>query len=184
MAKLRLTSGEYAKLTGKVKRKRGSKSDRLRAKFAATPTLPPLSDEEKAHQKSLFEKHDKVEYCFRLPLPPSKNSIRSIRKIPGRDPFLVPSTEYNVYKKAVASCWIKLWKGWPPEPLTGKLRVRAVVHLTQYGGDTINRDEALCDALTECGCWVDDEQVKDLHVVEGSVITDTGAIDVIVETIE
>jgi len=142
-----------------------------------------MSAAEKAAQKQLFEKHDRVEFCIRLPLPPTKNRLRTIRDIPGKRPFFAPTTEYNVFKESVKKTWFAHWNGFPPAPLTGRVRLRAIVHLTRRGGDVINREEALCDALTECGAYVDDEQIDDSHLIRGEVIKGTGAIDVWIETI-
>jgi Holliday junction resolvase RusA-like endonuclease len=161
---------------------RGAKSAKHRARFAATPPLVQ-TEAERQTQRSLFERHDRVAWTIRFPLSPSANNLKSIRKLPGRRPFLVPSTEYNVYKQAVAAAWRAHWKGWLPEPLTGRLRVLIVVHQARRGGDVANREKGLLDALVECGAIADDSQVDDLRLFRGVVIPKTGAVDLTVEVI-
>jgi crossover junction endodeoxyribonuclease RusA len=145
------------------------------AGYLATPPAPAQSE--------LFERHDKAVLSIRLPLAPGANNLKSIRQLPGRAPFLVPSTQFNAYKKAVAKFWGDHWKGCPPEPLTGRLRVLILVHQVRKGGDVANREKALCDSLSECGAWGDDSQIDDLRVLRGDVIPGVGALDVTIETI-
>lgn len=167
-----------------TKRKpRGMKSAKHRARFAATPPAPVHSESERQAQRSLFERHDAAVWTIRFPLSPSANGLKSIRAIPDRRPFLVPSTEYNAYKDAVARAWREHWHGWPPEPLQGRLRVLIVVHQARNGGDIANREKAICDALSECGAWIDDQQIDDLRMIRGAVVKGTGALDVTIETI-
>ena len=162
---------------------RGAKSAKLRAKFAATPPAPVPTESERQRQRALFARHDEVQIRIRFPLPPSANGLKVIRALPGKLPFLAPSTEYNVFKEAVEAAWRAHWSGGLPRPLTGRLRVRVIVHQSRNGGDVANREKALCDALTECGVWLDDDQIDDLHLVRGSVLPRTGAVDVEIETI-
>lgn len=180
MSQVTMTPDQVLALA-KPRPRRGEKSAKLAAKFAATPPLVQ-TDAERLAQRSLFERHDRVLITIRLPLAPSANALKCIREIPGRRPILVPTTEYNAYKAAVAKAWKNHFNGWPPDPLTCRLRVRVVVHQARNGGDVANREKALCDALTEAEVWVDDELIDDIHLVRGAVVKDTGAMDVTIES--
>lgn len=163
--------------------KRRSKSDWYEA-YMSTPPPTAINPEDAQKQRALFERHDKVVLSMRMPLAPTANNLKSIREIPGRRPFLVPSTQYNAYKEAVADFWKAHNNGRLPRPITGRLRLLAVVHMTRNGGDVANREKALCDSMTECGVWLDDEQIDDVRFIRGAVLPPVGALDVIVESIE
>ena len=165
------------------KPKRGAKSAKLRERYSATPAAGP-GEHAVLFQGRLFDRHDSIVVSIRLPLPPSANSLKVIRALPGKRPFLCPSTEYKMFKEAVKAAWVSHFNGWPPEPLQGRLRVRAVVHQARRGGDICNREKACIDALVECGAIADDEQIDDAHFIRGEIIKGTGAIDVTIETIQ
>ena len=149
--------------------KRSTKSDAYRLKFASTPPMP--------------EPRSSRGITLRLPLPPTANNLKAIRTLAGRRAFLVPTTEYNVYKEVVAAAWHKQFGDYHPEPLESRLRVTLVVHQARKGGDVANREKGVIDALTECGAWKDDEQIDDLHILRGEVIPGIGAVDLTVEVI-
>jgi Holliday junction resolvase RusA-like endonuclease len=151
--------------------------------YLATPPAPEQSAVERQQQRDLFARHDAVVLSIRLPLAPSANNLKSIQTLPGHRPFLVPSTQYKAYKKAVATFWQRHFQGWTPGPLTGRLRLTILVHQARNGGDIANREKALCDSLSECGAWLDDVQIDDLHLIRGDVLPPYGAIDLTIETI-
>ena len=164
------------------KPKRKTKAEWLAA-YMTTPPAPVQTEAERHEQRALFERHDAVSVEIRLPLSPSTNGTKSIRVAPGRPPFLVSSTQYNAYEEAVALFWKAHFKGWPPQPLMGRLRVLVIVHQARKGGDIANREKSLCDALTACKAWEDDGQIDDIHFVRGDVIPGIGALDVTIEVI-
>ena len=183
---IRTVTVEQARELAK-KKPRGAKSAKARARYASTPPLVQTESERQA-QRALFERHDPAVWMIRFPLSPTANNLKSIRALPGRRPFLVPSTEYIAYKQAVAAAWKAHWGGprllpLPPPPLTGRLRVLIVVRQARNGGDVANREKALVDSLVECGVMADDEQIDDLRVLRGPIIKGAGALDVTIEVI-
>ena len=177
---IRTVTVEQARELAK-KKPRGAKSAKARARFASTPPLVQTESERLA-QRALFERHDEAAWTIRFPLSPTANNLKSIRSLPGRRPFLVPSTMYNVYKQAVEAAWKAHWEGRLPEPLNARLRVRVIVHQARGGGDIINREKAAFDALTGLA-WEDDSQIDDVHFIRGNVIPGVGAMDISVEVI-
>jgi Holliday junction resolvase RusA-like endonuclease len=169
-------------MPSKDKPKRKTKAEWLAA-YMRTPPAPKQTEDERFAQRALFERHDTATIQIRLPLSPSANGLKSIRQAPGKQPFLVSSTQYIAYAEAVARFWKAHYNGWPPPPLTGRLRVLAIVHMARNDGDVANREKALCDALTECGAWADDGLIDDIHFIRGDVIPGIGALDVVIEVI-
>jgi crossover junction endodeoxyribonuclease RusA len=162
-----------------AKRKpRGAASVKARERFAKP--LPDTTDEELARQRALFERHDQVEYAIRLPLSPTVNNYRAV--VRGR---LITSAEGREYHAAVKQFWIAHWNGWPPEPLTGRIRLCVEVCFpTARVADVSNRIKALEDALTAAGAWEDDSQIDDLHFRRGAISRGCGYCDVWIETLE
>ncbi len=180
----RVMAVEQAGKLAKPKTKRKKQADYL-ARFAATPPAPELSDSERENQRALFERHDRAVVSLRLPLAPTLNNYRAIFQPPRGRARLITSAEGRAYFKAVEAAWLRHFDGWPPEPLTGQIRLLVVVHMARNGrSDVSNRIKALEDALTECGAWTDDSHIDDLHPIRGAVIPPTGAMDVIIEVIE
>lgn len=160
------------------------------AQYMATPPAAAHTEAEIVVQRALFERHDTAVVSIRLPLAPSVNTYRNIFQAKDRYgrpvgvPMLRTSAAGRAYCEAVEWFWTQHWKGWTPEPLTGRLRLLVVVHMARNGGDVSNRWKALEDALTACRAWIDDSQVDDERMIRGSVVPGTGAMDVIIETIE
>jgi crossover junction endodeoxyribonuclease RusA len=183
-----MTIEEFKKLTQAQTRERSDAAppkhrknkDHYRAKYAAP--LPAQTEMERQQQRVLFGRHDTVKVEIRLPLAPTANNIKIIRHVPGKSPWLAPSGEYEAYKQAVAQLWIAHNKGWAPEPLTGRLRIQAIVHQARRGGDILNREKACMDALTEARVWLDDEQIDDAHFIRGAIVPG-GCIDLTIEVI-
>ena len=131
----------------------------------------------------LFEKHDQIAIKLRLPLAPTANNLKAIRELPGRKPFLVPSTAYNAYKKQVKRCW---WvnPSTPSAPITARLRVSVTVcYRDRRCMDVENFTKGMLDALTEAGAWLDDSQIDELHVFRGPIAPPAGYCDVTIEAI-
>jgi Holliday junction resolvase RusA-like endonuclease len=168
-------------LGGKPKRKRKSKAEHA-ARFAATPPAPLMVESEQRQQRALFERHDAAVVTIRLPLPPSSNNSKIIRHVPGKPPWLASSGEYEAYKAVVAKLWKAHWNERPPAPLTGRLRILAIVHQSRRGGDILNREKTCIDSLVQCGAFLDDEQIDDAHFIRGAVVSG-GCIDLTIEVI-
>ena len=155
-------------------------------RYLATPPTQARTDEENAKQRALFERHNRAVYSLRLPLAPSIDHYYMAIKLPDRKyASIVKSSEGRAYFEAVEFFWRRHFKGWPPEPLTGRIRLLVEVHMARAGkSDVSNRMKALEDALTNCGAWLDDSQIDDSHPIRGCVISPTGAMDVVIEVIE
>ena len=100
---------------------------------------------------------------------------------------MAPTAQAKAYTIAVAEAWENHWRGLRlpiPEPLTGRLRVLILVHPHQEGIDIANREKAVCDALTNCHCWVDDKYIDAIGILRARILRPTGALDVIVSTIK
>jgi Holliday junction resolvase RusA-like endonuclease len=196
MSQVRVTAEQVRAIMGKSRGARNAKPFTLAdtrprkktksaaewlAQFRATPR-PAESPKTIEQAKSLFELHDVVTYRLWLPLAPSNNALKQIRKAHG-DAWLAPTAAAEAYPIAVAEAWSRHWHGKLPDPLTGRLRVRVIVHPARRGSDIANREKALSDALTDCGCWRDDGLIDDIHLIRGAIVPETGAMDVIVEVI-
>ena len=147
-----------------------------------------MTSQEKAAQRSLFEKHDAAEYHFRIGLAPTANKhwVPFVLPRPGRRfrAALHLSEEAVAFREHVASVWRSYWNGYPPEALTGKIRLCLLVHPRSAAEtDSDNRIKPTQDALAHAGVYANDCQVKSLRVDEGAVVRPHGAIDVIVEVI-
>jgi len=170
-------------LKPRKKRKRRSRKEHA-ARFAATPPLVQTADERTA-QRAMFERHDQAVVSIRLPLAPSHNHYWQTWVPPGSQRALTHvSTEGQAFQKAVAWFWSRHYGGFPPEPLTGRIRLLLVVHMPRSArSDISNRLKPLEDALTAAGVWLDDSQVDDERLLRGDVIPGTGAMDVTIESI-
>ncbi len=183
-----LTIEQVRKLT-QHPRKRSSRTRLTKRqyleRFLATPPAPMQTDAERSGRRSLFEKHDQVVVSLRLPLAPSTNHYWRSWVRPGSTRVMTHvSSEGQAYKAAVAAAWRAHWKGWTPEPLTGRLRLLiSVSYFTCAKIDLDNRIKPLQDALTECGVWADDSQIDDLRAIRGTVVEKPGYMDVTIETI-
>lgn len=192
MAQTRMTTEEFKRLTHQTRErsdaappKRRKNKDHYRAKYAATPTRPALTAEEKARQRALFERHDKVEVQIRLPLPPSANMYWESWVRPGTTRAMVHvGNEGQAFSEAVVSAWKSHYQGWPPEPTTARLRLLvSVSYPTKAAIDLDNRVKPLQDALKKAGAYADDSQIDDLRVIRGPVSPSGGYVEVILETI-
>ena len=155
-------------------------------RYLATPPTQARTEEENAKQRALFERHNQVVVSLRLPLAPSIDHYYMAIKLPDRKyASIVKSSEGRAYFEAVEFFWRRHFEGWPPEPLTGRIRLLVEVHMARAGkSDVSNRMKALEDALVQCGAIVDDSLIDDLRLLRGSIISQTGAMDVILEVIE
>jgi crossover junction endodeoxyribonuclease RusA len=167
----------------KKKQRRKTKAE-YAERFAATPAAELPAD---GHclQRNLFERHDSVVVALRFPLAPSVNHYWRSWVRPGSTRVMTHvSNEGQAYKAAVKAAWFTRWKGWPPEPLAGRIRLLITVgYFDRRSIDLDNRVKPLQDALTECGVWIDDDQVDDLRIMRGPIVKPTGAMDVIIESI-
>ena len=184
-----ITPDEYRKLTAPKKSKRIMKAEYVQ-RYTETPPAAEQSQADADRQRALFERHDNVVIKIRLPLAPTLNNYRAIfqpkdkRGRPTGRARLITSAQGRAYVEAVEYFWQRRFRGWPPDPLTGRIRLLVEVHMARNGrSDISNRIKALEDALTEAGAWIDDSQVDDLRVIRGDVMPPTGAMDVIIESI-
>ncbi len=84
------------------KRRKGK--DHYRAKYAATPTSPALTAEEKARQRALFSRHGEAIIDIRLPLPNSKNALEApSRSRPESLVHLHHARRHRVYRGRASS---------------------------------------------------------------------------------
>jgi crossover junction endodeoxyribonuclease RusA len=97
-----------------------------------------------------------------LPWPPSVNRIW--RAVGGR---ILLSLLARQYHRRVANAL-------PPgkvETLRGRLAVEVVLHppgtLKNVRHDVMNREKAMCDALTKQRVWLDDSQIDEFHMMRG-----------------
>ena len=171
-------------------KKRGLAKAAHLARFLATPPGPLLTETERQSQRGLFEKHDVTVVSLRLPLAPTLNSYRTIFQPtdrhgrPAGRPRLITSAAGRAYCEAVKFFWRQHCGGETPEPLTGRLRLLVVVHMTQHRDtDLDNRIKPLQDAMQEAGIFQDDAQIDDLRVLRGDVIAGTGALDATLEVV-
>lgn len=162
----------------------GRSRGRAEARARFMGQLPTPTDEEFGRQRELFEKHDAVAYSIRLPLAPTVNNYRTVVTIGGRA-RLMTTSEGQEYHAAVKHLWIARWKGRPPEPLTGRLRLLvSIVFATSPPPDLDNRVKPLQDALVYAGAFADDNQVDDLRVIRAARVARPGWMDVTIETAE
>ncbi len=161
-----------------VKRsRRPSARKKHRERFLAP--LPAFQPAEIRSQRSLFELHDSAVWTIRLPLAPSVNAYRTV--VRNR---LMTTGEGQEYHAAVKRLWVAHWNGWPPEPLTGRLRLLvAIVFGTNPPPDLDNRVKPLQDALVGAGAFLDDNQIDDLRVIRCKTVQKPGWMDVTIETI-
>jgi len=154
-----------------IRKRRGKTKAEYAARFAATPAATH-TEADRAKQRSLFERHGQVVVTLRLPLAPSTNHYWRSWVRPGSTRVMTHvSSEGQAYKAAVATAWLAHWKGWPPEPLTGRLRLLiSVSYFTCAKIDLDNRIKPLQDALTDCKVWVDDSQIDDIRAIRGLVV--------------
>ncbi|MFB3894314.1 MAG: hypothetical protein ACE15C_20100, partial [Phycisphaerae bacterium] len=133
-----LSVDQYRELTAKPEGKKPARKEKTKAEwlahFRSTPARPAAAPGLPA-QRALFERHDAAVMRLWLPLPPSKNRLKRIVALPGHRPFLRPSHEAEAYVLACQEAWKSHWKGWPPDPLGGRLRVLMTVYTRQAGGD-------------------------------------------------
>lgn len=149
------------------------------ARFMATPRAvgAPLTET----QRELFEKHDAAVVSLRLPLAPS---VDHYLMLPGKGRRPIQSPEARAYRSAVRAFWLEHWKGKPPPPLTGRIRLLVVIGAARGGKwDLSNRVKPLEDALTACGAWLDDSQIDDERLLRGTPLPPTGYMDVTIEVI-
>lgn len=179
-----MTTTEFRALTA-GQTKRGEKSARLRAKFAVVPARTPAEVADLPAQRALFDRHEKNDVCIRLGLPPSINAYWRTRVIPGKSFATTYTTpEAKAYIESVKAAWTHHWNGWPPDAMTGKLRLLILVHWPDARArDLDNVVKCLQDSLAKAGAMGDDCQVKHLSVREGVPSKPIGCVDVWLETI-
>jgi crossover junction endodeoxyribonuclease RusA len=185
MARQTMTVEQLRKHAAKPTAKRKTKREWL-DQFAATPPAPKLTDSERHAQRSLFDVHDAAVYRFRIPLAPTANKHWVPFIVRGAKPHaaLHLSDEAQAFREHVCRVWQTHWNGWPPEPLTGRLRLCLLVHPRNAAEtDSDNRIKPTQDALAHAGVYANDSQIKSLRVEEGAICRPHGAIDVILETI-
>lgn len=116
---------------------------------------------------------------YRLPFPPSVNRIW--RAVLGR---IVLSADARKWLKAATAA---LPAGRVPPPLTGRLRVRLVLHAPRTMGrkawDVFNREKLVCDLLTKQRVWLDDSQIDEGQVVRGPPDSGPGFVEIYIEEI-
>ena len=100
-----------------------------------------------------------------LPWPPSINHYW--RRVGNRTLISKAGRDYRERVIAhVTYCHPRL------EQYTGRLSVRIMAHAPdRRRRDLDNLPKAILDAVTHAGVWVDDEQIDDLHIVRGEVVT-------------
>lgn len=175
MSQQTITTEEYRRMAGKAKKTRKTKADYLKH-FMATPPPSHTIHKERTRQ---------VAVSLRLPLAPSVNQYRAIFDPPKGRARLITSAEGRAYVEAVGRFWLLHFAGWPPEPITGRVRLLVVCYMARNGvADLSNRWKALEDALTACGAWKDDGQIDDERMVRGPLVRGTGAMDVQIAVIE
>ena len=177
-----MTAAEFAKLAAKPKKSRKSKAE-YAAQFAAIPQRTPAETAALPAQRALFDRHERLGVCIRLPMPPTVNSYQPHALIGGKI-VRHHSAEGKAFKAAVHAAWLSYWNGWPPEPVTGRLRLLVLVYYnTAAAIDLDNRVKPLQDALTEAGAWGDDEQIDDLCVRRGPISREGAFCEVWIESI-
>jgi Holliday junction resolvase RusA-like endonuclease len=126
-----------------------------------------------------------VVFSIRLPLAPSTNHYWRSWVRPGSTRVMTHvSSEGQAYKAAVAAAWLRHFNGWPPERLTGRLRLLvSVSYFNSTKIDLDNRIKPLQDALTDCEVWADDSQIDDLRAIRGPAADKPGYMDVMIESI-
>ena len=100
-----------------------------------------------------------------LPWPPSINHYW--RRVGNRTLISKAGRDYRARVIAhVTYCHPRL------EQYTGRLSVRIRAHAPdRRRRDLDNIPKAILDAVTHAGVWLDDEQIDDLHIVRGEVVT-------------
>ena len=136
-------------------------------------------------QPVLFAKHEVREIKIRLPLPNSKNDHWKSKVLPGcKFPLVYISAAGKSFIAAVQAAWIAKYQGWPPEPLTGRLKIYAwFCAASKREQDIHNRIDALMDALEKARVFVNDSQFDIEHFYRGPVSPPSGYCDVLLEVI-
>lgn len=101
------------------------------------------------------------DYEFTLPWSPSVNGMRAIFRN-----RMITTKKGRDYHKAVKSLMSDL--GLNNEGIADRLHVSMVLNpptLRKY--DIDNRCKAVFDALSQCGFWLDDEQIDSLNIKKG-----------------
>lgn len=102
-------------------------------------------------------------YQLELPLPPTVNHYYGTH---GKARYIKP--EGKAFREQVA--WIVKQSRVPK--LTGRLALFIRIHpRDRRTQDIDNRIKALGDALMHAGCFDDDSQIDDLHVVRGPIFS-------------
>lgn len=111
------------------------------------------------------------DYEFTLPWSPSVNGMRAVFRN-----RMITTKKGRDYHKPVKSLMSAL--GLSDECVDGRLHVSMVLNpptLRKY--DIDNRCKAVFDALSNCGFWLDDEQIDSLSIKKGEKIKG-GSIEV------
>lgn len=186
MSQSTMSVEQARKLAGGKRRRTSSKPSKAEriAKLMVLPQVTPTEVAVRDEQRALFERHDKAVVSIRLPLPPSVNAYWRTMVRPGMSIAITYVTqEGHDYHEAVKRLWVRHWNGWPPDPLTGRLRfLMTVVCPDKRRSDIDNRVKQAWDALKECKAICDDFQFDDLRVIRGPVCY-PGWVDVTIETI-
>ena len=181
----RLTQGQTRERSDAAPPKRRKKKDHYRAKYAATPTRPAMTAEEKARQRALFSRHGEAIIDIRLPLPNSKNAHWKHRVVPGQKvAYTYITPEGTAFIEAVQAAWLTANNGWTPDPLTGRLRITARFCMARNGEqDVHNRVDSLMDAMEKAKMFGNDSQFDQEYFYRGPVSPPAGFVDVLIEVI-
>lgn len=105
-----------------------------------------------------------------LPWPPSTNSIW--RNVDGQTLLSKKGRTYR--RKCRDLCVVA---GIAGLKYAGRLRARIVLQPpNKQRRDVDNHCKAILDALTHAGVWIDDEQIDDMHVLRGDIVSSGYAI--------
>lgn len=108
---------------------------------------------------------------IRLPYPPSVNHYwgqRVIRRGRGYAVLVYVGEKGKAYRKAVEAAVRKRWPGITATTRNVVVTIRVVMP-DRRKRDLDNTTKASLDALTSAGLWVDDSQVKELHLIHAGV---------------
>ena len=122
-----------------------------------------------------------MSYEFEMPWPPTVNHYHQPVRI-GKSARIIKGQKAREYSSLIIKHMTDLCLD--SEAISERLSVSIVLNpptLRKY--DVDNRTKAIFDALSDCGFWLDDEQVDRLIVTKG-VKTKGGNVKIKVEVIQ